>query len=100
MGVVVFWGGGAVGGWGKAAPHRMADVLRQQQGITGQQLSVLAAANERLTRAQTELVSAARLATVGELAAGVAHEIGNPLAGILGYLSIARSKSAQTPQLR
>src|SRR5216684_9094138 len=84
----------------QAALHRMAEALRQQQAITRQQLSELTAANERLTRAQTELVSAARLATVGELAAGVAHEIGNPLAGILGYLSIAKGKGGQTPQLR
>src|SRR5215469_10701153 len=66
----------------------------------GRQLAELTTANERLTRAQTELVSAARLATVGELAAGVAHEIGNPLSGILGYLSLAKTYGGQSAQLR
>src|SRR5258708_24253491 len=84
----------------QAALRRMAEAVHREQATTRRHLSELTSANERLKLAQTELVSAARLATVGELAAAGAHEIGNPLAGILGYLSIARHKGGQTPQLR
>ena len=84
----------------QAALKRMAEALRREQATTRRQLTELATANERLTRAQTELVSAARLATVGELAAGVAHEIGNPLSGMLGYLSLARSYGSHSASLR
>ena len=83
----------------QSALNRMADALRREQALTRSQLSELRQANERLARAQTELVSAERLATVGKLAAGVAHEVGNPLAGILGYLSLARMKSP-SPELK
>src|SRR5499433_4182757 len=100
MEIPFFSGAGPLVSRVQAALHRMAEALRQQQAITRQQLSELSAANERLTRAQTELVSAARLATVGELAAGVAHEIGNPLSGILGYLSLAKSYGSQSAPLR
>ena len=84
----------------QAALKRMAEALQREQATTRRQLAELTTANERLTRAQTELVSAARLATVGELAAGVAHEIGNPLSGILGYLSLAKSYGSQSAPLR
>ncbi len=41
-----------------------------------------------LQSTQEQLVRAERLATVGQLAAGLAHEIGNPLAILQGYVDI------------
>ena len=38
-----------------------------------------------LARAQERLVRSERLASVGRLAAGLAHEIGNPIAALLGF---------------
>ncbi|MBN1484989.1 MAG: GAF domain-containing protein, partial [Chloroflexia bacterium] len=44
---------------------------------------------DELKRTQAQLVQSAKLAAVGELAAGVAHELNNPLTGVLGYAEIA-----------
>ncbi len=42
-------------------------------------------AEEREEQLQQELYLTSRLAAVGELAAGVAHELNNPLTGVLGF---------------
>jgi signal transduction histidine kinase len=40
---------------------------------------------DELDRSQAQLVRSARMAAVGELAAGVAHELNNPLTAVLGF---------------
>ena len=47
---------------------------------------------DALQRAQQQLVQSAKLAAIGELAAGVAHELNNPLTVILGHAQILRDK--------
>jgi PAS domain S-box-containing protein len=46
----------------------------------------LAAASRRLIEEQEKLVQAEKLSSIGLLASGVAHEINNPLSGVLGCL--------------
>jgi len=53
------------------------------------------------SRLQHQLQHADRLATIGQLAAGVAHELNEPLANILGFAQLAKKSSglsAQTEQ--
>ena len=69
-----------------------AAVLKQEEHLEALRLT-----NRELVQAQSEMVRVEKLASVGKLAAGVAHEIGNPLSAILGYASILR-KEATDPE--
>ncbi|PIE71822.1 MAG: hypothetical protein CSA20_10135, partial [Deltaproteobacteria bacterium] len=52
------------------------------------QVTELEQVNSELVASRKQLVRSEKLATVGQLSAGLAHEIGNPLATISGYLDL------------
>lgn len=55
-------------------------------------------ANNHLKKARQDMINAEKLASVGRLAAGIAHEIGNPIAIIMGYLELLRSPIPSGPE--
>jgi PAS domain S-box-containing protein len=64
------------------------------RGVTGVALDVTARVAAERARKETEaqLVAAERLASMGRLAAGVAHEINNPLAFVMSNLELASER--------
>jgi len=68
--------------------NRMIERLRENQESIDNYLKSLELANKNLKQAQEELIRTEKLASIGRFAAGVAHEVGNPLGAILGYTSI------------
>jgi signal transduction histidine kinase len=55
---------------------------------------------DRLQRAQSQLMQKERMAGVGQLVAGVAHELNNPLTAVIGYsdLLVEQSSDAKARQ--
>jgi PAS domain S-box-containing protein len=51
-----------------------------------------------LEDAHLQLVQSEKIASVGRMAAGVAHEINNPLAGVLIYAELLKERLADDPQ--
>lgn len=61
----------------------MTDELRRSESLLHSTLAELRASHDELQRTQLELIQAAKLESVGTLAAGVAHEVKNPLQTVL-----------------
>jgi signal transduction histidine kinase len=71
-----------------AAFNSMAEKVQAAVRKQEEHLAALERTNWELMSTQREMVRVEKLASVGQLAAGIAHEIGNPLSAILGYASI------------
>lgn len=69
----------ALRAWGAELDHKVAQRTRD-----------LEESNRALREAQRQLVTSEKLAAIGQLTAGVAHEINNPVAVIQGNLDLVR----------
>lgn len=68
----------------------LADAFNQMTGSLRDKVEQIEAQRERLVRTE-------QLATVGRIAAGTAHEVGNPLAAILGYVELLLDPRTDPP---
>ncbi|HEX6308350.1 MAG TPA: ATP-binding protein [Longimicrobiales bacterium] len=71
-----------------AAVNQMAERLIADQQKLAENIRSLNETNRLLTEARDAMIHAEKMASVGRLGAGIAHEVGNPLGAILGYLSL------------
>lgn len=74
--------------------HKLIDAVAGQIGVIIESRS----AEEERALLQTQLQHADRLATIGQLAAGVAHEINEPLGGILGFAQLIQKDEELSEQ--
>ena len=80
--------------------NRMLDKLGENQESLENYLTSLESTNKKLVQAQEELTRTEKLASIGRFAAGVAHEVGNPLGAILGYTSILEKEGTDREESR
>ena len=80
------------------ALNAMTDQLLENQQTLADNVRSLDDTNRLLLATQRDLVQAEKMASIGRLAAGVAHEVGNPLGALLGYASVLRRRNVD-PEL-
>jgi two-component system NtrC family sensor kinase len=79
---------------------RMARRIEEDQKRLRDQIEELTRLNRELHQAQQGLIRSEKLASVGRLAAGLAHEIGNPISAILAYLEMLQTEEVEAGERR
>ncbi|HXT72363.1 MAG TPA: HAMP domain-containing sensor histidine kinase [Candidatus Angelobacter sp.] len=78
-------------------------VFLRQQLVDRERLTLMKGLQdslEHLKRLQMQFVQAEKLASLGQLAAGAAHEINNPLTAILGYAELIQTDATASERSR
>jgi signal transduction histidine kinase len=80
--------------------HFLLKRLEENKGELRNHIASLEKSNRELRQAQSDLIRSEKLASVGRLAAGIAHEIGNPIGITLGYLELLRKGDVSEEERR
>jgi two-component system, NtrC family, sensor kinase len=87
-----------IGDLGRAFARMTGEIRRRDEEIRGWNQELQKRVEERtaeLKRAQDQILRTRRLAALGSLGAGLAHELNNPMTAITGYLAILKKQLGQ-----
>ncbi len=77
--------------------YTIKDLGDDEIGILGQSFNNM---TKKLSEARMQLFQSDKMASLGRLAAGVAHEINNPLTGVLTYSSFLLKRTKDNPEFQ
>jgi two-component system, NtrC family, sensor kinase len=83
---------------GRAFVSMTAEIRRRDEEIRSWNAELQSRVDERtaeLKEAQDQILRTRRLAALGSLGAGLAHELNNPMTAVTGYLAILRKQAPQ-----
>lgn len=80
--------------------NEMSMALQNKDQQVSEHLAALERVNNDLHQAREEAIRTEKMASIGLLAAGMAHEIGTPLASIMGYADLAAVEQPDNPAIQ
>lgn len=86
-------GSAELAGLAESFNEMSATLLNKDRQVT-EQVAALEKANSALRQAREEALRSEKMASIGLLAAGMAHEVGTPLASIMGYAELLTGEEA------
>ncbi len=78
--------------------NKMLARINRDRSRLQETIADLKEANLKLRKTQQEMIRSEKLASVGRLSAGIAHEIGNPIGIIIGYLDLLQKTAISDDQ--
>lgn len=80
--------------------NEMSQALGDKDAQVNEQMAALEKANDELRQAREETIRSEKMASIGLLAAGMAHEIGTPLTSIMGYAELTASELPESSAIQ
>lgn len=77
--------------------HTIKEMAEDEIGMLGSSFNNM---TKKLAEARMQLFQSDKMASLGRLAAGVAHEINNPLTGVLTYSSFLQKRTKDNPEFQ